>query len=162
MCSFNLVMRSSYYVLFLCALFMCYLYLLFLRAFLLCSLYLLFLCALCIRSFYVPFLGALIMCPFYMPFFCALFICLFYLDWYLVGFWICAEVSGILKKNWLEKLVSPVKRSALIHASILQNFTRRHFFDLNKIFIVFSWEIDIKTWESIGKGLIKKALQKSL
>ena len=142
-----------FYVLFVFALFTCFFIMVFVFALFMRSLYSLFLCTLFRRSDYVPFLYAL---------FCALFICLFYLDWYLVGFWICAEVSGILKKNWLEKLVSPVKRSALIHASILQNFTRRHFFDLNKIFIVFSWEIDIKTWESIGKGLIKKALQKSL
>ena len=117
---------------------MCSFYAPFLCAICICSFYVLFYYALCICSFYALFVFALFMYPFYMPFFCALFICLFYLDWYLVGFWICAEVSGILKKNWLEKLVSPVKRSALIHASILQNFTRRHFFDLNKIFIVFS------------------------
>ena len=64
----------------------------------------------------------------------------------------------MLKKNWLEKLVFPVKRSALLHASTLQNFARRFFFDANEVSIVFSWEIDIKTGESIEKGLIKKAL----
>ena len=65
---------------------------------------------------------------------------------------------GNVKKNRLEKLVSPVKRSTLLHVSTLQNFARRHFFDVNEVSIVFSWEIDIRTGESIGKGLIKKAL----
>ena len=64
----------------------------------------------------------------------------------------------MLKKNRLGKPVSPVKRSALLHASTLQNFARRHFFDVNEVSIVFSWEIDIKTGEGIGKGLITKAL----
>ena len=64
----------------------------------------------------------------------------------------------MLMKNWLEKLFSPVKRSALLHASTLQNFARPYFFDVNEVSIVLSWEIDIKTGESIGKGLIKKAL----
>ena len=45
----------------------------------------------------------------------------------------------MLKKNQQEKLVSPVKRSAL------QNFARQHFFDVNEIATEFSWEIDIKT-----------------
>ena len=112
-----------FYVLFVFALFTCFFIMLFVFALFMRSLYSLFLCTLFRRSDYVPFLYALVR---------ALFICLFYLDWYLVGFWICAEVSGILKKNWLEKLVSPVKRSSLLHASILQNFTRRHIFDLNK------------------------------
>ena len=51
----------------------------------------------------------------------------------------------MLKKNRLEKLVSPVKRSAWLY-------------DINEVSIVFSWEIDIKTGESIWKGLISKAL----
>ena len=34
------------------------------------------------------------------------------IDWLLVGFLICGEISGSLKKNRLEKLASPVKRSA--------------------------------------------------
>ena len=37
-------------------------------------------------------------------------------------------------------------------------FAGRHFFDVKKVSIVFSREIDIKTWESIWKGLITKAL----
>ena len=64
----------------------------------------------------------------------------------------------MLKKKRLENLVSPVKRSALLHASTLQKFARRHFFDVNEVSIVSSWEIDIKTGESIVKGVIKKAL----
>ena len=68
------------------------------------------------------------------------------------------KVSGMLKKNRQEKLVSPVKRSALLHASTLQNVARQHFFNVNEVSIVFSWEIDTKTGKSIGKDLIKKAL----
>ena len=64
----------------------------------------------------------------------------------------------MLKKTRLEKLVFPVKRSALLHAYTLQNFARWYFFDVNEVSIAFSWEIDIKTGESIGKALIKKAL----
>ena len=45
----------------------------------------------------------------------------------------------MLKKNQQEKSVSPVKRSAL------QNFAKRHFFDVNEVATEFSWEIDIKT-----------------
>ena len=55
----------------------------------------------------------------------------------------------MLKKNELEKLVSAMKRSAWLQASILQNFARRHFFDVIEVSIVFSSEIDIKTGESI-------------
>ena len=55
----------------------------------------------------------------------------------------------MLKKNELEKLVSVVKRSAWLQASILQNFNRRHFFDAIEVSIVFSSEIDIKMGESI-------------
>ena len=36
---------------------------------------------------------------------------LLWLDFYLVGFFICVEISGMLKKKRLEKLVSPLKRS---------------------------------------------------
>ena len=45
-----------------------------------------------------------------------------YLDQYLVSFWICVEISGLFKKNRLEKLLSPVERSAQLHASTKQNF----------------------------------------
>ena len=73
------------------------------------------------------------------------------LKWYLVGFLICVGISGMIKKNWLEKLVSPVNRSALLLASTLQNFARWHFVDVNEVFIVFSWEIDIKTGKNFEK-----------
>ena len=69
----------------------------------------------------------------------------FILVYYLVGFRICAEISGMLKKNRLEKLVSPVIRSALLHASTFQDFARQYFFAVQEVSIVFSWEIDIKT-----------------
>ena len=59
------------------------------------------------------------------------------LDQYLVGFWICAEISGLLKKNRLEKLVSCVKRSAYLHASTKQNFVWRRFSEVNGISIIF-------------------------
>ena len=57
----------------------------------------------------------------------------------------------MLKKNRLEKLVSPVKRSALLHASTLQNFARRHFFDVNEVSIVIS-QFDEK--EMLKRGRI--------
>ena len=44
----------------------------------------------------------------------------------------------MLKKNRLEKLASPVKKSAW-----------RRFFEVNGISIVFSREIDVETGESI-------------
>ena len=72
------------------------------------------------------------------------------------------DFRGNLKKNRLEKLVSPLKRSAWLHASTLQNFARRHVSDVNEVSIVFSWKIDIKTRENIWKGLITKALWKAL
>ena len=59
----------------------------------------------------------------------------FELGQYLVGFWNSPEISDRFKKNLLEKLISPVERSALPHAS---NFDRRNFFDLNDVSIVFS------------------------
>ena len=37
----------------------------------------------------------------------------------------------------LEKRVSPLQRSAWLHASTLQNFARQYFFDVNKVSIVF-------------------------
>ena len=45
---------------------------------------------------------------------------------------------GNVKKNRLEKLVSPVKKSALLHASSRQNFAWRHFFDVDGVSIVTS------------------------
>ena len=74
----------------------------------------------------------------------------------------CAETSGELKKNRLEKLVSPVKRSSWFYASTLQNFARRYFYDVNKVSIVFSRTTDIKTGESIRKRLNYKSFIKSI
>ena len=71
------------------------------------------------------------------------------LDQYLVGFWICAEISVLLKKNRLANLVSPVKRSASLHASNKQNFAWRRCFEVNRISIIFSRGIDVGTGESI-------------
>ena len=69
---------------------------------------------------------------------------------YLVGFWICGEISELLKKNQLEKYVFSKKK---LHASTRQNFARQRFFAVNGI--EFSWEIDVKTGESIWKDLQK-------
>ena len=55
----------------------------------------------------------------------------------LVGFSISAKISHMLNENRLEKLVSPVKRSACHYASALQNFARRHFSNVNEVTIVF-------------------------
>ena len=53
---------------------------------------------------------------------------------------------------------------ALLDASELQSFTGWHFFDVNEVSIVFLWEIDIKTGESIAKvtKTLEKAFEKSL
>ena len=72
----------------------------------------------------------------------------------------CAETSGELKKNRLEKLVSPV--IPRFHASTLQNFARRYFYDVNEVSIVFSRTTDIKTGESIRKRLNYKSFIKSI
>ena len=61
----------------------------------------------------------------------------FWVDYYLVGFFICAENLGMLKKNRLEKLVPSVKRSAWLQVFALQNFDRQHLFDVNKVFDVY-------------------------
>ena len=53
-------------------------------------------------------------------------------------FLIFAEITEMLKKTRLEKLVSAVKWSAWLYASTLQNFARRHFFDVNGVSIVIS------------------------
>ena len=55
----------------------------------------------------------------------------------------------MLLKNRLEKLVSPVKKSALLHASIRQNFACRHFFDINGVSIIISRERDVETGEDM-------------
>ena len=66
-------------------------------------------------------------------------------------------ISEMLKKNRLEKLISPVKWSAWLHASTLQNFARRHFFDVNGVSIVILWERDVETGENMWKVLKTKA-----
>ena len=66
----------------------------------------------------------------------------------LAGFSICAEMTGLLKKNWLEKPAFPVKRSAWLHASsTLQNFARRDFFEVIEVSFVLSRKIRAKTGE---------------
>ena len=50
------------------------------------------------------------------------------------------------------------EKSAWLHASTRQNFAWWQFFKVNGIIIIFSWEKDIKTGESIWKGLITKGL----
>ena len=49
-------------------------------------------------------------------------------------FYICGNLGNV-KKNRLEKFVSPVKWSAWLYTSTLQHFAR-HFFDVNGVFIV--------------------------
>ena len=46
-------------------------------------------------------------------------------------FFIFSEISEILKKNRLQKLVFPVKWSVWLYASTLQNFARCYSFDVN-------------------------------
>ena len=63
----------------------------------------------------------------------------------------------MLKKNHLEKLVSPVKWGACLCASTLQSLARRYFFDVNRVYVVISWERDVETGENMWKVLKKKA-----
>ena len=71
------------------------------------------------------------------------------------------EILGLLKKNRLEKLVSPVKRSPYLHASAKQNFAWRCFFDVNEIPIIISLEIDAKQGRVYLKRLNYKIFIKS-
>ena len=59
--------------------------------------------------------------------------------------------TGLLKKNRLEKIVSPMKKSAELHASTKQSFAWPRFFEANGISIAFSREIDVETGESISE-----------
>ena len=43
----------------------------------------------------------------------------------------------MLKKNGVEKLVSPVKCSTWLYVSYLEKFARWHLFDVNKVSVVF-------------------------
>ena len=63
----------------------------------------------------------------------------------------------MLKKNQLEKPVSLVKWSVWPYPSTLQNFARRHFFDMNGVSIVISLERDAETGENMQKVLKAKA-----
>ena len=74
-----------------------------------------------------------------------------WLDRYLVESFICAEISRMLKKNQLEKLVTPLKRSAWLHPSTHQILPGG--ISLMSTKFVFSSEVYIKTGESIWKGL---------
>ena len=83
----------------------------------------------------------------------------------VVGFFILNENLGPVKEKPTRKTCFPVKRSTWLHTSTLQNFARRHFFDVSEVSVVLSWKIDTKTWkidtktgESIWKGQITKAL----
>ena len=80
--SFNLIMRSTHYVLFVCTLFMRSFmrsfYVLFLWALFMCSFYVLFLCALFMCSLYALFLCALFMRSFYALSSCAILMCFFH------------------------------------------------------------------------------------
>ena len=64
-----------------------------------------------------------------------------------VGFWICAKMSGLLKKNRLQKPVFPDKISVKLHASTLQNFARRHFLEVNEVSFVLSRKMRAETGE---------------
>ena len=63
----------------------------------------------------------------------------------------------MLKKNRLEKPVSPVKWSAWPYASTLENLARQHFFDVNGVSAAISREKDVETGENMWKVLKAKA-----
>ena len=73
------------------------------------------------------------------------------------GFFDIRGNLGNVKEKRLEKLVCPVKWSAWLYASTLQNFARQHFFDVNGVSIVISWERDVETGENVWKVLKTKA-----
>ena len=62
----------------------------------------------------------------------------------------------MLKKNPPEKIVSPVKRSAWLHAFTKQNFAWQRFSEVNRISIIFSQEIDVETGESKFEKVYRK------
>ena len=81
-------------------------------------------------------------------------------DQYLVGFWICAEISVMSKKNRLEKLVSPVKRSAWLDRSTLKTFDRCHLFDVNEVSMCFHEKFILKRGGEYLKRINYKSLEK--
>ena len=63
---------------------------------------------------------------------------------------------GNVKDKSTRKLVSPVKWNDWLYAYTLQNFATRHFFNVNGVSIVISWERDVETGENIWKVLKTK------
>ena len=61
----------------------------------------------------------------------------------------------MLRKNGLEKHVSPVK-----WGNEAPGFARRHFFDVNGVSIKISWETNVETGEKMWKVLKTKAERK--
>ena len=59
------------------------------------------------------------------------------------------NLGNVKEKPTRKTCFFSVKRSAWLHASIMQSFARRHFSDVNEASIVFLWEKDIRTGESI-------------
>ena len=56
----------------------------------------------------------------------------------------------MLKENRLEKLISPVKWSAWLYVSYLENFARWHFFDVRGVFVKKLCKRDDETAENMG------------
>ena len=77
-------------------------------------------------------------------------------------FYLRGNIGNVKEKPTRKTCFSREKKRLTLHASTLQNFAKRHFFNVNEISLVFSWEIVIKTGESVWKGLIWKALWKAL
>ena len=73
------------------------------------------------------------------------------------GFGFARKSPGMLEKNRLEKLVTLLKRSVWLHAYNLQNFARRHFFDISEVSIVFHENKRERELEL--KAFLHKALQ---
>ena len=117
-----------FYVLFVFALFTCFFIMLFVFALFMRSLYSLFLCTLFRCPDYVPFLYALFLRSFYLPFLFRLVFSRF-LD-------LRGSLGNIKEKLARKTCFSREKKR--LAPSTLQNFARRHFFDVNEVSIVFS------------------------
>ena len=65
---------------------------------------------------------------------------------------------GKIKEKLIRKICFSHEKKHLTPRIDQAKFFWRHFFEVNGISILFSWEIDVKTRESISKSLNTKAL----
>ena len=64
---------------------------------------------------------------------------------------------GNVKEKPTRKTCFSREMKPWLYTSTLQNFARQHFFDVNRVSIVISWERDVEMGENIWKVLKTKA-----